>query len=221
MAASQRCCVLSCSGDGEFDVTGAQLNFAKSAGGGSSRTASLWNATSLPMPSSRRRREPFRSWPSPTRRRLSMTATKKGATKKATAVTMRAVSPAAVPARRLRRRIQRPKAAPRDRRARRDCGLRQAVTHGMANHHLRGSERGVENHRPRHGRDRRGRGRARRGDRAAPPVRPSRFIEESSPDRTWRYGAGSHDQTPPVWAFPCLSKAKPGVTEKHGTLRSR
>ena len=34
MAASQRCCVLSCSGDGEFDVSGDQLNFAKSAGGG-------------------------------------------------------------------------------------------------------------------------------------------------------------------------------------------
>ena len=34
MAASQRCCVLSCSGDGEFYVSGDQLKFAKSAGGG-------------------------------------------------------------------------------------------------------------------------------------------------------------------------------------------
>ena len=37
----------------------------------------------------------------------------------------------------------------------------------------------------------------------------------------WRNGKWSHDQTPPVWAFPCLPKAKPGVTTKHGTLRSR
>ena len=37
----------------------------------------------------------------------------------------------------------------------------------------------------------------------------------------WRNGKWSHDQTPPVWAFPCLPKAKPGVPTKHGTLRSR